>query len=302
MELQRAKPRLGGVIPPVLTPFDTDRSIDYRAWEHLVAWLVERGVDALFVSGGSGEWTHLAPAERIELTRRAVAVVGGEIPVIAGSLGRDFRETLQLSQAMAEAGADFLGVVIPHFVAPEEGAICGFFERLFDAFPYPTMLYDPPDSGAYSMQPPWLKRLAGRAPAVALKKSTRDLRIFTQLIEAAGGNLSVICGDETVMLPCLAVGATGCIGGGANMFPELLGAVMKAFAKGDLEKARAAQIEIERANQLIGKGSWPLVGKIALAARGLPIQPITRRTDQSVSRETYRLIETFFRTGAFAGI
>jgi len=293
-------PRLRGVIPPVLTPFRADRSVDYAAWDQLIEWLIEHGVNGLFVSGGSGEWTHLTVEERVELTGRAVRVAQGHVPVIAGSLGRDFDESLSLSRAMADAGINFLGVIIPRFVAPRDETIYAFFERLIERLPYPTMLYDPPGSGDHALQPSWLRRLAPLDPIVGLKKTTRDLRVFAQLILAAGEGFAMIAGDETVMLPCLAVGAVGCIGGGANTFPELLGEVFESFGRGDWETARHAHFEIERANRLLERGSWPLTGKIALAARGLPIEPITRCRSQPPTADDRRKIEDYMRQRRFA--
>jgi 4-hydroxy-tetrahydrodipicolinate synthase len=309
------------VIPPVLTPFRLDRSIDYAAWERLVAWLIERKVDALFVGGGSGEWSFLTPEERVELTRRAATVASREVPIVSNSLGGDFEETLSLSRRMVDAGADFLGIVIPRFVQPGTPAslppfyerdtaaeipftafdstlqepIYAFFHRLSETFPFPIMLYDPPGSGEYGLQPLWLRRLSGLKSIVALKKTTRDLRLFSQLIEAAGEGFAVIAGDETVMLPCLAVGAVGCIGGGANMFPELMLRLYDAHGKGDLELARAAHYAIERANRLVERVGWPLAGKIALQARDLPVEPVTRIEMPGVRSEDHRQLVAYFR-------
>lgn len=326
LEASRA-PRLRGVIPPVLTPFQANRSVDYKAWERLIEWLVEHKVDGLFVAGGSGEWTQLTEQERVELTRRAAAVAAGEVPVIAGSLGRDFEETLRLCDAMADAGADYLGVVIPRFVQPEtrtvfssadgeadyedvltsgfleriEDAICAFFDRMLRRIPFPTMLYDPPSSGEFALQPQWLKRLAQMEFVVGLKKTTRDLRLLTQLIEAAGEGFAMLAGDETVMLPCLAVGAVGCVGGGASVFPELLRDVFDAFARGDWQTARDAHFALEHANRLLELGRWPLTGKIALAARGLPIEPVTRVEAWPPTPQDRARIEAFFQQPRFAG-
>lgn len=320
MSMSDLAPKLNGIIAPVLTPFKTDKSVDYPTWERLVAWLIEHHVDALFVAGGSGEWQFLTPDERVELTRRAADVASGAVPIVAGSLGKDLRETVDLSKRVAQAGADYIGVVIPRFAGPDdylaysshkregdydpmpapdfssplEEPIVGFFQWLVEAFPYPTMIYDPPGSGEYGLQPIWLRRLAKLDPIVALKKTTRNLRVFSQLLEAAGESVAVIAGDETVMLPCLAVGAVGCIGGGGNMFPELMRAVYDSFMEGDLKTARRAHFELERINRLIEACGWPLSGKIALAARGFEIEPITRREVGQIRADDLAQLKDYF--------
>src|SRR5258706_10741890 len=55
---------LRGVIPAIVTPFDTDGGVDLPATATLTRWLVDSGVHAIMTTGGAGEVPHLDPSER----------------------------------------------------------------------------------------------------------------------------------------------------------------------------------------------------------------------------------------------
>ena len=74
-----------GVVPPMVTPFRTDKSVDWPAFERLVEWHVERGVRSIFLVSGSAEFYHITEDEAIEMAQRALTVVDGAVPVLAGA-------------------------------------------------------------------------------------------------------------------------------------------------------------------------------------------------------------------------
>ena len=47
--------KLGGIIPPILTPTDERDNVDEPALRGFVDWLIGQGVNGLFVGGSAGE-------------------------------------------------------------------------------------------------------------------------------------------------------------------------------------------------------------------------------------------------------
>jgi len=78
--------RLSGIICACLTPFDEHDRVDYRALEREIEYIVgECGVDAISIGAvEASEYTRLTWEEREELIRRAIAMVDGRLPTIAG--------------------------------------------------------------------------------------------------------------------------------------------------------------------------------------------------------------------------
>ena len=48
-------PKLGGVLPPVVTPLHPDRTLDVASYEKLIDRLIAAGVHGLFVLGSTSE-------------------------------------------------------------------------------------------------------------------------------------------------------------------------------------------------------------------------------------------------------
>lgn len=65
------------------------------------------------VQGSNGEYIYLSLEERVEMVRRARAAVPAPRLLLAGSGCESTGDTIRLSRAMAEAGADAVVVVTP---------------------------------------------------------------------------------------------------------------------------------------------------------------------------------------------
>jgi 4-hydroxy-tetrahydrodipicolinate synthase len=74
---------------------------------------------------------------------------------------------------------------------------------------------------------------------VALKDAGGDPAATARLVAEAPGGFEVYSGDDKLTLPLLAVGAVGVVGVGTHWCGELVGEMIAAFGKGDVEAARA---------------------------------------------------------------
>src|SRR5215212_4887974 len=100
-----------GSIPALVTPMRDDGSIDFEAWDRLLDFHVAEGTDGVVVAGTTGESPTLEAAEIEELVRRAKRRLDGHIPVYVGSGTNSTRKSIELSCAVAAAGADALLLV-----------------------------------------------------------------------------------------------------------------------------------------------------------------------------------------------
>src|SRR5258707_12542371 len=79
---------LRGVIPAIVTPFDTDGGVDLPATATLTRWLVDSGVHAIMTTGGTGGFPHLDRSERRGLAQAVAPGAGRAEPAVAGSATR----------------------------------------------------------------------------------------------------------------------------------------------------------------------------------------------------------------------
>ena len=105
--------RFGSVITAMVTPFREDHAVDLDVAQELAAHLLDHGSDAIVVAGSTGESPTLTYKEKAELFRAVGEAVHGRGHLICGTGTYSTAETLELTQAAEDAGADGLLVVTP---------------------------------------------------------------------------------------------------------------------------------------------------------------------------------------------
>lgn len=82
--------RIGGVIPALLTCFDTNENFDEQCQRSVVRFLLSKGVDGLYLTGSTGE-TFLMDGgdERKKVVEVVSDEVAGRVPIIVhvGDIG-----------------------------------------------------------------------------------------------------------------------------------------------------------------------------------------------------------------------
>ena len=105
--------RIKGIIPPILTPFYEDESVNYEELRNQVNRMIEAGVHGLFPFGTNGEAYALSNDEKIEILKVVVDEAKGRVPVYAGTGCITTKDTIELSLRAKEAGADILSIITP---------------------------------------------------------------------------------------------------------------------------------------------------------------------------------------------
>ena len=92
----------------MITPFRDDHGVDLDGAQELASWLIEHGTDAVVVAGSTGESPTLTHKEKAELFRAVGEAIRGRGKLICGTGTYSTAETLELTQAAEDAGADGL--------------------------------------------------------------------------------------------------------------------------------------------------------------------------------------------------
>src|SRR5690606_29331614 len=95
-----------GSMVALVTPMNSDHSIDWSSLHKLVDWHLEQGTHAIVAVGTTGESATLAVEEHLAVIKGIVDQVNGRIPVIAGTGANSTMEAVELTSAAKAAGAD----------------------------------------------------------------------------------------------------------------------------------------------------------------------------------------------------
>jgi 4-hydroxy-tetrahydrodipicolinate synthase len=262
---------LRGVYSAMITPFDKNENLDERAFETILNWTMNKGVDGVFVVSSTGESWALSFEEKIRLFQFAATVVKKRVSVIAGVGVASTREAIRLAEAAQAAGVDYLCAVPPSFVRPTQEEMLAHYSALAQATSIPLLLYNIPMLAGNVLGTPAVRALAERFPQIAgIKDSSGDLTLLNDLLLQRRADFSVVTGLDTLLLPGLLAGSQGAILGSANVCPELSLEVVRLCTAGRLQEAWAAQNRLTRFWLAMSLGSFPAPVKTAMELIGLP--------------------------------
>ena len=222
----------------VYTPFK-DSKVDYQALEALVEMQIEGGVDGIVPMGTTGESPTVSFEEHKEIIRRVVKIAKGRVKVIAGTGANSTDEAMCLSRSAEASGVDGLLLVNPYYNKPTQEGLIEHFACVASAVKVPIVLYNIPGRTGVNFLPESVVRLMDRVDNIAaMKEATGDLAQMMNLYELAGDRLTILSGDDNLLLPVLGIGGKGIISVLSNIIPGDVKRVVTLFNEGKLEKAR----------------------------------------------------------------
>lgn len=263
---------LRGIIPAVVTPFKGD-NIDVNAFEKLLNFLIDRGVDGLFVAGTNGEGPLLSKGEKELLFRSAVEITRGRVPVIAQIGEITTKDTIDVGESAVKSGVSAVAMVSPYYFKLEDSALKRHFISVARALePIPVYLYNLPGNTGNSIKPSLAKAIIENADNVkGIKDSSKDLQTLEDFIYELGPDRDVIVGTDSLILPALIMGAKGAISALANPLPELCVGVYKDFLSRDLESAKEKQYILNNIRTITKQFSSISALKVMLRLRGIDV-------------------------------
>ena len=280
---------LHGVIPPTVTAFDDDETLDPEGTAEHARFVVDRGVHGVFPLGTNGEFALLSADERDRVVEAVVDEVGGEAPVIAGVGEPSTRETVERARAAADAGADGVVVVTPYyFPIDREGAI-EHYRRVTDAVSVPVYVYHIPGRTGNAFDRETLDGIAALDGIAGVKDSSKDVPWLGRAIDDHP-ELTFLSGSDSLLFPGLSLGCSGMISAVANAFPELVVECYEAFDEGDVERSRTLQSRIYHVREAIKRGPYMAGVKASLALRGFDAGPL-RSPLRALDEEERNLVE-----------
>jgi 4-hydroxy-tetrahydrodipicolinate synthase/2-dehydro-3-deoxy-phosphogluconate/2-dehydro-3-deoxy-6-phosphogalactonate aldolase len=264
---------LEGVIPPTITAFHEDESVDYETTGDHARFVVDRGVDAVFPLGTNGEFALLTDEERAGVIESVVEEVGGDVPVIAGVGAPSTYRTVENARRAAEVGADGVVVATPYYYPLDgEGAV-SHYRRVAEAVDCPVYIYHIPGRTGNALALDTLAEIASIDEVAGLKDSSKDVPWLGQAI-SANPELTVLAGSDSLQFVGRALGCTGGVSAVANAVPEIVVELHEAYDAGERDHARAIQEELYAIRGAFKSGSYMAGVKSALSLRGFDAGPL----------------------------
>jgi 4-hydroxy-tetrahydrodipicolinate synthase len=280
----------------LVTPFQTDGSIDFQALKQLVQLQIEGGTDFLVVQGTTGESPTLSQDEKRLVLDTVLEVNNGRLPVVYGIGGNNTAGLAALFQNLP-SGVDGILSVSPYYNKPIQKGIVAHFKQVASYTDLPIILYNVPGRTGSNMSVETTLELAELPNVVAVKEASGNMEQIMDIIRQRKPGFGVLSGDDNLTMPLIAAGADGVISVVANAFPERFSQMVHASIANDLTLAKAAHYDLFNVTKMFFEEGNPGGVKVALAARGLmqetmrlPLYPVSEGLRTRIQAETTRLL------------
>ena len=251
----------------LVTPFDSNGSIDFAALADIIERVIAGGADYLLALGTTSETPTLTVAERVAVSRFISQKVAGRVARmvgIGGTCTRDVVETLGYSAVLS---------VNPYYNKPNQEGLFLHFMAVAEASPLPVMLYNIPGRTCVNMTPQTVARLvAATSNIFGIKEASGDLSQMESIckaVSATGRDFILVSGDDALTVEAIRRGGKGVLSVLGHLYPEKVKQITTLSLEGNFDKA---EYEIGRLSAIIDslfvEGN-PVGIKNALATKGI---------------------------------
>jgi 4-hydroxy-tetrahydrodipicolinate synthase len=207
-----------GVFAVLCTAFDEKGNIDEIAQRRHIRWLIDDcRVHGVIPCGSTGEFAFLTEQERKRIVAITVDEVAKQIPVIAGSAACSTREVVEYAHCYQDMNVDGLMIVPSYYGRLSQEELYCHYSTIAENVELPVIVYNNPGTSGSDILPATVARLAQYENIVAIKESTGIMQRVVDINLAAGENIEVLCGCDTLAMEMLAMGVVGWIAAPANV-------------------------------------------------------------------------------------
>jgi 4-hydroxy-2-oxoglutarate aldolase len=234
---------LSGVFPPIPTPFDREGRVHLEALaDNLERWN-EYDLAGYVVLGSNGEPVYVDEQEKIKVWKTARAVIPDPKLMIAGTGCESTEHTIRLTKLAADAGADAVLVVTPHYYSGQmtRESLLHHYRSLADASPIPVMVYNVPKFTNVDIDAATVAEASRHPNLIGIKDSGGNIAKLADVVRLAAPGFQVLAGTGGFFFAGLSLGAVGGVLALANVAPQESIDIYELYKAGAWEKAAVLQ-------------------------------------------------------------
>lgn len=261
--------KLRGIIPPAVTTFNEDETINEELFREHLRFLLSSNVGGISIGGSTGEGHALSAAELHRLLTIGREVIQDRVPLIAGIIRDCTKDAIVFAEAARDAGADYLMITPVHYFKPDDEAHYAFFKEISDAVDLPIIIYNVVATAVIT--PECMKRLATIKNVTGIKQSGGDIHALNKMVLTLPKDQIIYSAVDALLYPTYVLGAEGAIAAILTVLPELCVEQWEAFERGDFERAKEIHYMMLPTWLSMDKTNMPARTKEVLRQRGFNV-------------------------------
>lgn len=263
-----------GIIAAMSTPFFQDETLNEQELRNQVERLIGAGLHGIFALGTNGENYAMDFAEKVKIMEIVIDQAAHRVPIYIGTGCVTTKETVALTRKAAELGAECASVVSPWFAANTQDGLYKHYKAVAECSDLPVLIYNMPARTGVNVHYKTVEKLARIPNIVGIKDSSGNFDNMQRYLESCGDRISVLSGNDSLILPCLLAGGHGGISGISNVLPERMVRIYTAWEEGNLEEAWKVQRSIRPLRDCMAMGNPNSVVKRAAYFVGQNLGPV----------------------------
>ena len=277
----------------LITPFNSDFSVDYSSLEKLVEYNILNGIDYLVINGTTAESPTINSFERDKIINTVVNVNNNRVPLVLGMGGND---TLRLVKEINSLNLQDISAILsvsPYYNKPTQDGIYEHYTYLAKNISKPIIMYNVPGRTSRNMVPNTILRLANEFESIiGVKEAGGDINQYLELIKNKPDNFLIISGDDDLALSSVISGGHGVISVIAQAFPKIFSKMINDALNNKHSIAKSTNDDLFKIISLIFKENNPagikyVLNKLNLCndVLRLPLLSVSRDLRNQINKE-----------------
>ena len=274
----------------LVTPFQKNEQVDYKALEKLIDHVIANHVDFLVTLGTTAETPTLSDEEKRDILAFTVEKCAKRVPLICGIGGNNTSELLKQIKLFDLSGVDGGLSVTPYYNKPSQEGLYKHFKTIAEATDKPIILYNVPGRTGCNILPATVLKLAADiSNIIGIKEASGNIVQCMELIQNKPENFAVLSGDDNLAMAHIAIGMEGVISVAANCFTREFTEMINLSIVGKMDKARKVHYKLLPGIDMLFAEGNPVGVKYVLSEMGicenvlrLPLVPASAALKQKI--------------------
>ena len=278
-----------GIGAALVTPFNTDFSLDYKALAKLLDHTAPH-LNYWVVNGTTSESPTLTEDEKKHILDFIFTRNSKNIPIVLGLGGYNTQQIISSLKKIDPTKISAILSVSPPYNRPTQKGLVAHYTALANNSPVPIILYNVPSRTGNNIEWRTTLQLAEHPNIIGIKEASGNLIQSMAIARKKTKDFLLISGDDLLTIPLMAIGAEGVISVFANAFPKSFSQVIQEINKNNYTQAQKIMYSFFEINQYIFSEGNPSGIKAVLEMLGI-VQNVLRLPLDRISEVLYKKIK-----------
>jgi 4-hydroxy-tetrahydrodipicolinate synthase len=277
----------------LITPFNSDFSVDYNSLEKLVEFNILNGINYLVINGTTAESPTINSFERERIINTVVGVNNNRVPLVLGMGGND---TIRLAKEINSLDLTAISAILsvsPYYSKPTQEGIYQHYSYLAKNISKPIIMYNVPGRTSKNIIPNTILRLANEFELIiGVKEAGGNMSQYLELINNRPDDFLIISGDDDLALNSVTAGGDGVISVIGQAFPQMFSKMIDDGLNNNVSSAESINNELCNIISLIFKENNPAGVKFVLSKLNLcndvlrlPLLSVSKKLRSQINEE-----------------